>query len=288
MRVGRAHHTGAQVLSDDGKSALRTAAKWMNDTDVDKCMQCSVPFSLLNRRHRATRRCAQGRTDAFGADCRQCGRIFCGNCTRGRFTFPDELEARVCDGCMASLRSLTHKKRAPSASLGAHGSRGGSLGGNGSRATTPTPRERTPSQSAVPVSPQRQPPAVQKEFLINATDLVRPRQTNRTCKPRSPPPSRQFNRLGQLQSVLLVDVRRKEDYDRGHLPQAIHIPITPEDVVAFQRRLQRRTHRSLRPDPAAHQRLAARCALLCCCAAASRGGARSDLRGALGAQGGED
>ena len=79
----------ASTLNGETPSpVMEMAPVWIPDEDVNKCMICKSVFSIffLNRKHH----------------CRNCGRIICGKCSRGRRLLkhidPNE-ELRVCDDC---------------------------------------------------------------------------------------------------------------------------------------------------------------------------------------------
>ena len=83
--------------------------RWIPDNSTRKCFGCNVEFSFLLRRHH----------------CRNCGRIFCANCTQHAVVIPDKLllqavktpprsltlptlfepakERRVCDACTEKI-----------------------------------------------------------------------------------------------------------------------------------------------------------------------------------------
>ena len=60
--------------------------RWVPDSDCDQCTACSSPFTLVRRRHH----------------CRNCGRIFCGQCSAYQISIPElgyDRKVRVCDLC---------------------------------------------------------------------------------------------------------------------------------------------------------------------------------------------
>ncbi|KAH8940071.1 hypothetical protein BDL97_15G069300 [Sphagnum fallax] len=71
---------------------------WVPDEAATKCSNCSVEFSVFNRRHH----------------CRNCGNLFCDRCTQGRTALTAETDAevvRVCDHCLAEVtQRLTNTK----------------------------------------------------------------------------------------------------------------------------------------------------------------------------------
>jgi len=59
---------------------------WMPNDCADGCLLCGSQFAVFKRRHH----------------CRNCGLIFCSNCTKNRIALPEvcyTMEARVCDKC---------------------------------------------------------------------------------------------------------------------------------------------------------------------------------------------
>eukprot|EP01113_Clastostelium_recurvatum_P022630 TRINITY_DN2706_c2_g1_i1.p1 TRINITY_DN2706_c2_g1~~TRINITY_DN2706_c2_g1_i1.p1 ORF type:complete len:219 (+),score=27.75 TRINITY_DN2706_c2_g1_i1:77-733(+) len=78
---------GSSDLSSPQTSSWKTSRpQWVKDEDVSVCSRCMEFFSTLNRRHH----------------CRQCGHIFCGNCTQYRVAVPRlsyDTPVRVCKTC---------------------------------------------------------------------------------------------------------------------------------------------------------------------------------------------
>jgi len=69
--------------------------KWVDDSSVDACMQCTTVFGVLKRKHH----------------CRNCGRIFCDKCTSKSAFVPrlnSKKKERVCDGCFFVLSAATN------------------------------------------------------------------------------------------------------------------------------------------------------------------------------------
>lgn len=63
--------------------------RWVPDSECEQCTACSSPFTLVRRRHH----------------CRNCGRIFCGNCSTNQIAIPElgyDKKVRVCDLCFDS------------------------------------------------------------------------------------------------------------------------------------------------------------------------------------------
>ncbi|CAN0912985.1 Early endosome antigen 1 [Linum grandiflorum] len=69
--------------------------RWLADITVSACMLCGVRFHpiMCSRHH-----------------CRFCGRIFCGQCSKGRSLLPGKFRTanpeRVCDVCCVKLESV--------------------------------------------------------------------------------------------------------------------------------------------------------------------------------------
>eukprot|EP00732_Lithocolla_globosa_P002674 Lithocolla_globosa_v1_NODE_1843_length_2300_cov_12.534076.p1 type:complete len:502 gc:universal NODE_1843_length_2300_cov_12.534076:1530-25(-) len=68
---------------------LLPRAQWVSDDDVEECMRkdCGAVFTALNRRHH----------------CRQCGEIFCGDCSSKKVALPQlgfDKPQRVCESCV--------------------------------------------------------------------------------------------------------------------------------------------------------------------------------------------
>ncbi|CAI4231042.1 unnamed protein product [Auanema sp. JU1783] len=64
--------------------------RWVPDDDVSQCTSCYSSFTFIRRRHH----------------CRNCGRIFCGSCSRKSIEIPDlgyDSRVRVCNLCYLSL-----------------------------------------------------------------------------------------------------------------------------------------------------------------------------------------
>lgn len=65
-------------------------AKWIKDSEATECRLCDVQFSVLQRRHH----------------CRNCGQIFCNECSSGRIKMPSNSNpVRVCLNCYHLLRN---------------------------------------------------------------------------------------------------------------------------------------------------------------------------------------
>lgn len=64
--------------------------RWLDDDDVDACMQCNQVFNVRQRKHH----------------CRNCGNIFCDNCSSKTATIASSSKKkRVCDQCYKDLTS---------------------------------------------------------------------------------------------------------------------------------------------------------------------------------------
>lgn len=82
-------HKFPKLKESDAMFSSETAPNW---SDGKVCHRCRVAFSLTQRKHH----------------CRNCGQIFCGQCSAKSCTLPKygyEREVRVCDGCYASIHA---------------------------------------------------------------------------------------------------------------------------------------------------------------------------------------
>ncbi|XP_068141573.1 hepatocyte growth factor-regulated tyrosine kinase substrate [Drosophila tropicalis] len=107
-------HTFPELKEADAMFAADTAPNW---ADGRVCHRCRVEFTFTNRKHH----------------CRNCGQVFCGQCTAKQCPLPKygiEKEVRVCDGCFDALQR-------PSSG----GSIAASAGGSGPKAATDLPAE---------------------------------------------------------------------------------------------------------------------------------------------------
>ncbi|XP_023296466.2 hepatocyte growth factor-regulated tyrosine kinase substrate [Lucilia cuprina] len=87
-------HQFPELKEADAMFTMDTAPNW---TDGKKCHRCRDDFSFTNRKHH----------------CRNCGQVFCGQCTSKQCPLPKfgiEKEVRVCDGCFAQLQRPTTVK----------------------------------------------------------------------------------------------------------------------------------------------------------------------------------
>jgi hypothetical protein len=74
---------------------MKIRPKWVDDNSVTHCKKCQLPFTFLRRKHH----------------CRNCGEIFCGNCSNNMRQIPKlnyKYEVRVCDNCNALLAREEH------------------------------------------------------------------------------------------------------------------------------------------------------------------------------------
>jgi len=77
-----------------GLTSDSVPAPWVPDSEVSHCHLCKVDFTMFNRKHH----------------CRNCGQIFCGNCSSKQHWVDARKEVcRVCDTCHASLTTQTMK-----------------------------------------------------------------------------------------------------------------------------------------------------------------------------------
>lgn len=98
----------SSISIDDPSSPSQTsiAPLWVPDKDIETCMLCDRPFSLLKRRHH----------------CRKCGRVVCRKCSEGRRyleNISDGKPLRTCDICEDSFCEPNRKivrNETPSAS----------------------------------------------------------------------------------------------------------------------------------------------------------------------------
>ncbi|TMW51259.1 hypothetical protein DOY81_003645 [Sarcophaga bullata] len=87
-------HQFPELKEADAMFTMDTAPNW---TDGKKCHRCRDDFTFTNRKHH----------------CRNCGQVFCGQCTSKQCPLPKygiEKEVRVCDGCYAQLQRPTTAK----------------------------------------------------------------------------------------------------------------------------------------------------------------------------------
>ncbi|CAD6999989.1 unnamed protein product [Ceratitis capitata] len=81
-------HTFPELKEADAMFTADTAPTW---ADGKVCHRCRDPFSLTNRKHH----------------CRNCGQVFCGQCSSKQCPIPKfgiEKDVRICDGCYVLLQ----------------------------------------------------------------------------------------------------------------------------------------------------------------------------------------
>ncbi|XP_013112639.1 hepatocyte growth factor-regulated tyrosine kinase substrate isoform X2 [Stomoxys calcitrans] len=89
-------HPFPELKEADAMFTMDTAPNW---TDGKKCHRCRDEFTFTNRKHH----------------CRNCGQVFCGQCTSKSCPLPKfgiEKIVRVCDGCYAQIQRPTSAKTA--------------------------------------------------------------------------------------------------------------------------------------------------------------------------------
>lgn len=82
------------MRESDAMFAADSAPEW---ADGDSCHRCRVQFTLINRKHH----------------CRNCGQVFCGNCSQKTISLPKfgiEKEVRVCDTCYLIVTKPTSQR----------------------------------------------------------------------------------------------------------------------------------------------------------------------------------
>ncbi|KAI9005884.1 hypothetical protein BC832DRAFT_455541 [Gaertneriomyces semiglobifer] len=85
-----AGNVGSEAVALGSKEGpeLLSSNEWQPDDEAPDCTQCGRRFNLFLRRHH----------------CRNCGKIFCGNCTSSKLTlWARNPPSRVCDACFAKL-----------------------------------------------------------------------------------------------------------------------------------------------------------------------------------------
>ncbi|KAL7740033.1 hypothetical protein ACLKA6_016878 [Drosophila palustris] len=81
-------HSFPELKEADAMFTADTAPNW---ADGKVCHRCRVEFTFTNRKHH----------------CRNCGQVFCGQCTAKQCPLPKygiEKDVRVCDGCFMALQ----------------------------------------------------------------------------------------------------------------------------------------------------------------------------------------
>eukprot|EP00808_Paulinella_micropora_P007841 g11508.t1 len=96
-------------LPEDGpalsaKSVSTFPEDWEDDEHVTHCKTCNKSFGLINRKHH----------------CRNCGSIFCGDCTKNRTTIKEKNykePVRVCGRCFFTLTKDPYRQMSPNLQL---------------------------------------------------------------------------------------------------------------------------------------------------------------------------
>lgn len=82
-------NTNNETLNDEEREKRKQSRKWDNDSSTTRCHECKTGFTTLNRRHH----------------CRNCGRIFCNDCSSKRAALKKlafKKKVRVCDRCFVN------------------------------------------------------------------------------------------------------------------------------------------------------------------------------------------
>lgn len=93
--------TFPELKEADAMFTSDTAPDWV---DGEVCDRCRTAFSFTQRKHH----------------CRNCGQVFCGQCSSKTSTLPKygiEKEVRVCDGCFEALQKPTASAASASTDL---------------------------------------------------------------------------------------------------------------------------------------------------------------------------
>ncbi|VUZ50852.1 unnamed protein product [Hymenolepis diminuta] len=86
--IKRSGHPLPPFHESEAMFSAEVAPNWK---DGEECFRCKTAFSTFRRKHH----------------CRNCGNVFCGDCTTGRAGLPKygiEKEVRVCDACLLDLK----------------------------------------------------------------------------------------------------------------------------------------------------------------------------------------
>ena len=75
--------------------ALSDEADWIGDDQIESCLLCALPFTLLSRRHH----------------CRSCGLLCCAQCSTKKAATQTAGAVRVCDACYNRLSDLALTER---------------------------------------------------------------------------------------------------------------------------------------------------------------------------------
>nr|CDS31572.1 hepatocyte growth factor regulated tyrosine [Hymenolepis microstoma] len=89
--IKRSGHPLPPFHESEAMFSAEVAPNWK---DGEECFRCKTAFSTFRRKHH----------------CRNCGNVFCGDCTTGRAGLPKygiEKEVRVCDACLLELKVLS-------------------------------------------------------------------------------------------------------------------------------------------------------------------------------------
>ena len=83
------NHSHSQINGHTNEKVGNTAPVWIPDRRVTMCMNCTVEFTVLIRRHH----------------CRACGKVVCAHCSANKapLKYRDFESGRVCDDCFTSL-----------------------------------------------------------------------------------------------------------------------------------------------------------------------------------------
>lgn len=83
------HELGRENQSIQVELAKQTGRKWADDSEATACITCNSQFTITNRKHH----------------CRNCGQIFCADCSAKRAPMPNfKNPQRVCDFCYSEIQ----------------------------------------------------------------------------------------------------------------------------------------------------------------------------------------
>eukprot|EP01084_Bolivina_argentea_P311600 539401_1 len=77
------------AISETHEHKDEEKTKWIPDHKHKHCTQCSLAFSIINRRHH----------------CRKCGTLVCANCSPQKWRMKGGQYERVCNTCFDTLRN---------------------------------------------------------------------------------------------------------------------------------------------------------------------------------------
>ncbi|ESO03035.1 hypothetical protein HELRODRAFT_80894, partial [Helobdella robusta] len=81
-------HTKLKVENMKEEQLVTKDAQWADDKEITNCTQCQKQFSVSRRKHH----------------CRNCGEIFCNDCSNTKMPLPSYAKpVRVCDACCTKL-----------------------------------------------------------------------------------------------------------------------------------------------------------------------------------------